>query len=215
MSDKIEKAFELAKRVHAGRVYRTPDGDKDYFDYHVWNVYNRLAHPNSDGDAEIVAVLHDVLEACDPSERSEIGQYISDNFGERVRTALSFISRNDVRYEGYADYQDYIRKLAADKLAAFVKIHDLQENIYHCLTPGASGYAKHRWLPRYVKALNFLTEVINQNQTPRPVLDQAWELVADTCGICGSRLWRREYPSQSYCEKCDRKTSTTSALSYL
>lgn len=158
MSDKIEKAFQLARRVHRDQVYNHPDGDKDYFEYHVLNVYNRLADPNSDGDAEIVAVLHDVLEDCKPDGRSEIGQYILDNFGDRVRIALSFISRNDVRYESCTDYQEYIEHVAASELAAFVKIHDLQEHIFHCLLPNASGYAKYSLLPKYIKALNFLLE---------------------------------------------------------
>lgn len=158
MDEKLEKAIELAKRVHAGQVYRTPDGDRDYFKHHVCNVYNRLADPNSNGDAEIVAILHDVLEDCKPEEKDAIRKEIYETFGDAVELALLFLDRNTSEANGASDYQEYIERVAANELAAFVKIHDLQENIYHCLMPGASDYAKERVLPKYIKALNFLLE---------------------------------------------------------
>lgn len=158
MNEKIEKAFELAKRVHAGQIYKHPDGDKDYFEYHVKNVYNRLFDPNSDGDAEIVAVLHDVLEDCKPEEKDSVRKEIYEIFGDTIELALLFLDRNVSEANGVSDYQGYIERVSANELAAFVKIYDLQENIFHCLLPDASSYTKNKLLPKYVKALNFLSE---------------------------------------------------------
>jgi hypothetical protein len=154
--DKLKKAFEIAKRVHQGQVYKHPDGNKDYFGYHVINVYNRLADPRSDGDAEIVAILHDVLEDCKPEERKTLAAKIRDTFGEYTGLTLLFLDRGNASAEGITRYQEYIERVAANELAAFVKVHDLQENLLHCLLLNASDYAKNKLLPRYIKALNFL-----------------------------------------------------------
>lgn len=58
-------------------------------------------------------------------------------------------------------------------------------------------------------------EANDQNKTARPNLNGDWQLSVDTCATCGSQLWRREWPDAIYCEKCNRETNTTSALSYL
>lgn len=153
MRNRIEKALELAKRVHAGQTYKHPDGDKDYFEYHVKNVYNRLFDLNSDGDAEVVAVLHDVLEDCKAEEKGSIRKEIYETFGDTIELALLFLDRNISEANGVSDYQGYIERVAANEIAAFVKIHDLQENLFHCLLLNASGYAMNKLLPKYVKAL--------------------------------------------------------------
>lgn len=55
-----------------------------------------------------------------------------------------------------------------------------------------------------------------QDTADRPSqLDDDWSLCPDSCSTRGSQLWRREWPDKVYCEKCNKETNITSALSYL
>lgn len=55
-----------------------------------------------------------------------------------------------------------------------------------------------------------------QDDTHRPSqLNDDWSLCPDSCSTCGSQLWKREWPDAIYCEKCNKETNITSALSYL
>lgn len=145
----IEIALELAKNVHANQCYNLPDRDVDYFSYHILNVFARVQKDKDyDNNLGIVAILQDVLEDCDYTQKSSLIQSIRLDFGNHIVDAL-FALDNSTR----AEYSLYIEKVAKNSLARRVKIYDLQENLYHCLMPDANKHAKEKLLPRYVKAL--------------------------------------------------------------
>ena len=126
-------ARALARLAHRGQKY----GGDDYFEKHVMSVVSRVAlDPNSEPNHVLVAYLHDAV------EDTELTMLDLDAFGfpPPVLNAIEAISRQ----EGEA-YFAYINRVAANPLAAFVKRHDLLENLSN--NPAAGLRA------RYKKAL--------------------------------------------------------------
>lgn len=110
-------AMTIAKIAHAGQEY---GGGEDYFIRHVSDVAFRVANDSdATGDSIIVAYLHDTVEdtSVTLSDLSDLG------FAPNIVAAIDAISRRDDE-----SYFEYIARCGENKLAAFVKKHDLMSN---------------------------------------------------------------------------------------
>ena len=105
----IDKAIKIAVRAHAGQ----DDLGGNRYIFHPLRVTMKM-----DTLAEkVVAVLHDVL------EDSNIDLY-PFNFPPHVLRAIEVITKNKGE-----KYQDYIKRVAQNRIAKKVKIADLEDNM--------------------------------------------------------------------------------------
>jgi (p)ppGpp synthase/HD superfamily hydrolase len=110
----LQSAIQLATQAHAGQQYPSPESEP-YID-HPLRVMR-----NVDGfEAQIIAVLHDVLEdtVVTVSDLRRLG--IPDRL---IAAVLAMTRRAGIPYE------HYINQVAADPLARIVKIADLTDNL--------------------------------------------------------------------------------------
>lgn len=117
MNKEIKKAAAIAKIAHAGQKY----GDADYFEKHISEVAALVfADRWATSDAMIVAYLHDTVEDTSVTldDLSDLG------FAPNIVEAIDAISRRD----GENYLSEYIPRVKKNKLAAFVKGHDLAAN---------------------------------------------------------------------------------------
>jgi (p)ppGpp synthase/HD superfamily hydrolase len=107
----LEKAIRIAARAHEG----VKDKQGQPYILHPMRVMLGCDDP----DAQIVAVLHDVVEDTDVTH----DDIKKDGFSEAILAALRLVthSRRD-------SYTDYILRCKADPLARAVKLADLHDN---------------------------------------------------------------------------------------
>jgi (p)ppGpp synthase/HD superfamily hydrolase len=131
-------AMEIARHEHRNDLY----GDKPYFDYHICNVVFRVESMLStsklpyihDIDAIIVAFLHDVHE-----DHNYPLDMIRSKFGTVVMEAVDAISYR----KGKETRQEYYERCKKNKIARYVKIHDITENLTNCIREGNTKRQKY------------------------------------------------------------------------
>jgi len=133
-------ALELATTAHRGQVYPSPE--REPYICHPIRVMEAL----EEGDAQIVALLHDVLEdtSVDVAELHELG------FGEHIIRAVLLLT-----HDGTVPYADYIERLAHDRLARRVKLADLADNLRNNRRLESTSDVRAR-ISRYEAAQHFL-----------------------------------------------------------
>lgn len=125
----IELAMKIAKVAHKEDRY----GEKDYFEYHLMNVYHRVeamvvGMPEGFAiAAKVVAILHDIHEDHDyPLAEIEM------LFGKEVRDAVEAISfKKEVESR-----EEYYERVLKNKIAIVVKRADAGENMFNCELDG-------------------------------------------------------------------------------
>ena len=145
----IEKALQIAARAHEGQK------DKDGLPYilHPLRVMNAV----EDEPAQIVAVLHDVIE--DTSVTAE--DLRREGFDEAVLAAVECVTHR--KDESYADY---VVRCKGNEIARRVKLADLEDNS----RPSRALLRPERIEPdmarlrKYVLAYKFLTDQISEEQ---------------------------------------------------
>jgi len=126
MTGKIERALELALRIHRGQ---TDKGGKPYI-LHPLAVWHRLRF--EDEETQIAALLHDTVEdvAKDASleernlARGVLLETLKGVFGAEVYDAVVALTRR----EGEVYFQ-YVKRAATNPRAKKVKKADLAENM--------------------------------------------------------------------------------------
>lgn len=126
-SEKIDLAMNEAKKHHHGQMY----SGKDYFDYHLMNVYKRamkIAKKMNLSDeyiekVGIVAILHDIVEDCGYSIKK-----IEKLFGWEVSQAIKAISFDKEKQTR----KEYYETVFSNHLAKIVKYADASENMHNC-----------------------------------------------------------------------------------
>lgn len=108
----LELAVRLAAKVHKGQTGRFGEP----FILHVMRV---VTH-GRDEDERLLAAIHDVLERSDHT----VETLRRKGFPDHVLVALTHISR--VKDE---DYDGYIDRVAKNRLATRVKVHDLADKM--------------------------------------------------------------------------------------
>lgn len=110
----LSDAIEIATRAHRNQV------DKQGQPYILHPLSVMLACETD--DERIVAVLHDVMEDCDPWYTEII--YIH-GFPDHIIEALECLTRKEDE-----PYSDYIERVLTNGLATRVKYRDLNDNLY-------------------------------------------------------------------------------------
>lgn len=108
----LEDAIRLAAVAHTGQV----DKAGEAYILHPLRVMLRL----KDADERMAAVLHDVVEDSEVS----LDDLRRAGYPDRVVAAVDSLTRR-----ADEDYFDFIRRAAADPVAAAVKRADLLENL--------------------------------------------------------------------------------------
>jgi (p)ppGpp synthase/HD superfamily hydrolase len=148
----LEKAIEIAAAAHAGQQ------DKEGLPYitHPLRVMARVGP----GDAQIVAVLHDVVEDTDTT----LDDLRRAGFSEAVLDAVARVTHD--KQEPYADY---VVRCKPSPLARQVKLADLEDNsqmkrVLLRMDRVESDLAR---IHRYVLSYKFLTDRITEPEYRR------------------------------------------------
>jgi (p)ppGpp synthase/HD superfamily hydrolase len=140
VSPTIEDALAVAIEAHRGQWYPAPEPEP--FILHPL----RVMHGVSSRPAQIVALLHDVVEDSPVTLRD-----LADRgFDRMIVHAVDCLSRRSTE-----TYEDYIRRVATDDLAREVKLSDLADNLANNQTLPATRANLAR-IARYEHALQVL-----------------------------------------------------------
>lgn len=139
----LEEAITIAVQAHRGQLY----SDNEPYIFHVFRVMMRCQSE----DERIVAALHDVVE-----DGAHLGfdlDYIREQcFDERVLHAVELLT-----HAPGVPYDQYIRRIALNKLARRVKWADVGENYLH-LHNITDIERRARLARKYAMALEILSE---------------------------------------------------------
>jgi (p)ppGpp synthase/HD superfamily hydrolase len=114
----LNKAIEIATRVHDGQFDK---GGKPYIE-HCLHVMRNVSDTEFGIEAQIVGVLHDVLE--DTDDYNSVFRELQENFSGKVVKAVV-----DLTKKKRESYNNYINRVKLNDLAVVVKIQDLKHNM--------------------------------------------------------------------------------------
>ena len=143
----IATAIRIAAEAHANQL------DKDGRPYILHPIAVMMAVPA--GDAQIVAVLHDVVEDTSVTQDELAGA----GFSESILASLRLVTH--AKDEPYAQY---VIRCKADPVARAVKLADLRDNTCPeraMMRPGALERDARR-MARYLLSYKFLTDEISE-----------------------------------------------------
>ena len=108
----LERAIAIAAEAHAGQV------DKAGAPYVLHPL--RMMLGMSSIEERIVAALHDVCEDCPGWTFDRLHK---EGFSDRIIDALQSVTKRDAE-----DYDDFVRRSAANPIGRHVKLADLHDN---------------------------------------------------------------------------------------
>lgn len=135
----LSEALELSRCAHKGQVDK---GGTDYFEGHITNVVSSV-----EGNAKIVAALHDVLEDTDVTESE-----LREKFPAKIIDAVVLLTHRKGE-----PYSDYIARIKTNSLAIEVKLADLNNNMNLSRIPHPTK-SDYRRVEKYKKAVEKLQE---------------------------------------------------------
>jgi GTP diphosphokinase / guanosine-3',5'-bis(diphosphate) 3'-diphosphatase len=138
----LEKAILIATKAHAGQRDK---GGQAYI-LHPLAVMSRV----SSTDAKIVALLHDVIEDTPVT----IESLEKECFPSHIREAILAVTREEDE-----TYEDFIERIARNRLAVEVKLADLEENMNLDRIPQVTTKDKER-IVKYQQAYDRLKKQI-------------------------------------------------------
>ena len=145
----IEKAIEIATKAHAG----VKDKQGEPYLLHPIRVMMSV-----EGEAaQIVAVLHDVVEDTDVA----LDDIRNDGFSNEVIDALTLVT-----HERDQPYADYVIACRANQLARQVKLSDLRDNtsLSRLLVRPNKYKTDALRMQRYLLSYRFLTDEITEEE---------------------------------------------------
>lgn len=146
----IEKAVEIAAKAHAG----VRDKQGQPYLLHPLRVMLSV----EDGDARIVAVLHDVVEDTDVT----VSDLRAEGFSESVLQALALVTHNDKS----VPYCEYVIRAKGNPISRQVKLSDLKDNasLNRILMRGDQLKADGQRIQKYLLSYRFLTDQIGEDE---------------------------------------------------
>lgn len=120
MNTRLALAHSLSEHYHLGQLY---GGTNNYFKYHVLGIVNQLKIHEVSEDILIVAYLHDIVEDTVCSIDT-----IRSLFGDGIANAVVAITKIPDEPKNI-----YLGRVAKNKLARVVKLHDITFNMTNCL----------------------------------------------------------------------------------
>ena len=116
ISTELEDAIALAATVHKGQKDK---GGAPYI-MHPLRMMMRMSTP----EAQIAAVLHDVVEDSSVHDKWTIERLRNAGYSETVLTAVDCLTERDGE-----DYVDFVTRASANPIARQVKIADIEDNM--------------------------------------------------------------------------------------
>ena len=152
----IERAIEIAAKAHAGVQ------DKQGKPYLLHPL--RVMLGVEDGDAQIVAVLHDVVEDCDVT----IDDIRKEGFSSAVVDALRLVT-----HQSDQPYSEYVMTCKTNPIARQVKLSDLRDNanLDRLLLRAEKLPTDSARVHRYVMSYRFLTDAISESEYRKVMAD--------------------------------------------
>jgi len=135
--DLLLQAIKIAGMVHSGQEDR---GGQPYILHAM-----RVAAAQKDRNAQIVGMLHDVVEDSDLT----LGG-LGDMFPDEIIEALDCLTKKSGE-----DYQEYLQRVASNEIAIQVKLADLDDNMNLDRLPQITArdierYQKYREAKKYL-----------------------------------------------------------------
>src|SRR5690348_12828064 len=110
----LTRAIEIATDAHAGQ---TDKAGSPYIDHPM-----RVMAAVEGEEAKIVAVLHDVIEDCNPPWSAE--KIRAEGFSDTVMAGLAAVTKREGE-----DYNSFVLRACADPNGRKVKVADLTDNM--------------------------------------------------------------------------------------
>jgi (p)ppGpp synthase/HD superfamily hydrolase len=153
--DALEHAIQIAVLAHEGQRDRAGDA----YILHPLRVMHKVQKHN-DWMMSCAAVLHDVIEDCDPIWTYSIEALMPPRVTQIVRVLTHIKPENHkqlTRAERDENYFEYIKRTAYDVQAKTIKLADLNDNLFHpARRKGWIGHEEGK--EKYLKAYFYLTE---------------------------------------------------------
>ena len=136
----IERSLHIALRAYAGKI------DKAGREY-ILHPLRVMAKMKTDLEMS-AALLHDVIEDSDITAE----QLLAEGIPAEVVEAIQYLSKNENE-----EYQDFVARAKKNKIAAKVKIADIEDNIDVLRLSALDEYDLAR-IKKYHSAWRFLQE---------------------------------------------------------
>ncbi|MCM1218524.1 MAG: hypothetical protein NC548_28890 [Lachnospiraceae bacterium] len=156
------KAIKLSYQAHMGQY---DWGGMPYF-LHPYHVAEQM---NTEKRC-CIALLHDVLEDTEVTKEE-----LEKEFPMEIVEAVRLLT-----HDGRDDYYDYVKNVCTNEDAAYVKLADLLHNLSEDRLSGTdiSIEEKNRWLKKYLKAVEIVSESLNSGIiVSASTDDQQWGLI--------------------------------------
>ena len=144
----LSKAIEIAVKAHVGQVDK---GGMPYILHPLRVMMNYCA--DNDGNAQICAILHDVIEDTEIT----LDDLRSKGFSKEVIAALDCLTKRDGER-----YDDFIGRILTNELACRVKSGDLADNMDLSRIPNPTDKDRAR-IKKYSEAADRITEALNDS----------------------------------------------------
>ena len=163
----IAQALEIASRAHQGQF------DKAGIPYIMHPmavaVASGVGEPR-DTKAVVVALLHDVLEDTEVTQEE-----LAKVFPPEIIDAIFALTRQPGE-----DYESFIRRLAANRLARKVKIADLRHNMDPERLKKLTDAEQERLREKYTHALNHLLYFVDKDELAKQLFEESRFLAPGT-----------------------------------
>ncbi len=146
-NDKVNQALRLCYEMHKGQLDKS---DVPYV-FHPFMVANMLREPATTNEI-ITALLHDIFEDCPNPFENEMFAKVYDTLDDEVKIALDLLTH----YKCYS-YDEYISRIAENKIATKVKCADLGHNMMLSRLDQLTQKDTDRYM-KYRKALSYLRD---------------------------------------------------------
>ena len=112
----LNRAIEIAAKVHAGQ---TDKAGSAYILHPLRMMMKMTSEP-----AMIAAILHDVVEDCEPRESWTLERLKTEGFSEDVVHAVDCLTKR-----AGETYDEFVNRGASSQIAHRVKLADLEDNM--------------------------------------------------------------------------------------
>lgn len=164
MTDKIQKALDLAKSVHEGQIRKFTG--KSYFDEHILKVYELVSKYGSDEDEKIASILHDSIE--DQPKRITY-DVIKREFGVVIADLVEELTSNEDLLNQMGKGPYLLHKMLNMSVSALkIKLCDRLCNISDLMT------ASEKFRTKYYKETRFIMDGLVErdlNPTHRKIVE--------------------------------------------
>ncbi len=145
----LEKAIEIAARVHAGQMNRAGEP-------YILHSLRVMLACKTELDM-VFAALHDTVENTDMT----LDDLRREGFGQDVMTVVDTFSRREGE-----KYRDFITRILENRTACRIKLADLAGNMRMAAIPHPTGKNLKR-MGKYKKAAKRVREVLRQAEGER------------------------------------------------